>query len=86
MIVRTLAALAVVAAALLSARGASAGAELSDRTYEQWRDFVRPKESELRWLTAIPWRPSLWDGAIEANEQQKPLLMWTMNGHPLACT
>ncbi len=45
-----------------------------------------PKQNELQWLTAIPWRPSLWQGAIEANQKQKPLLMWTMNGHPLACT
>ena len=83
---RALTAFAIVAVALLSARGAAAGVELNDKTYERWREFVKPKESELQWLTAIPWRPSLWDGAIEANKQQKPLLMWTMNGHPLACT
>lgn len=60
--------------------------ELDDGNYDAWLQYVRPKQQELAWLTAIPWRPSLWEGAIEANRKQKPLLMWTMNGHPLACT
>ena len=46
---------------------------------------VMPKESELAWRR-IEWRPVLWDAVIEAQEKDKPVLFWGMNGHPLACT
>lgn len=59
--------------------------ELNDQTYAQWRDHIRPKKEELSWTT-IPWRPAFWSGVIEAQKQEKPLLVWAMNGHPLACT
>jgi hypothetical protein len=28
----------------------------------------------------------LWDGVIAAQKQDMPILLWAMNGHPLACT
>ena len=53
--------------------------------FAQWRDFIRPKPEEVRWQE-IPWRTSLWEAAAEAQRQDKPVLLWAMNGHPLACT
>ena len=35
---------------------------------------------------AIGWKPSLWEAVVEANEEEKPILLWTMNGHPLGQT
>jgi len=61
---------------------ALAGQDLTEETYARWRDYVAPKPQELLWLQ-IPWRPR-WHGArTEAAEKDKPILMWTMNGHPL---
>ena len=59
--------------------------ELSERTYQQWRDHIRPKAEELGWQE-IPWRSTFWDAVVEAQRDEKPILMWAMNGHPLACT
>jgi len=50
-----------------------------------WRDFIQPTKQELAW-SSIPWKSSFQEGLIEAGTQQKPMLLWAMNGHPLGCT
>lgn len=37
------------------------------------------------WQT-IPWRTDLGAARAEAAELERPLFLWTMNGHPLGCT
>jgi hypothetical protein len=73
--------------ALVLALTAAAGplAELNDKTFAQWRDSIRPKSAELCFIT-VDWLPTFWEGVIKAQEQDKPILLWAMNGHPLACT
>ena len=46
---------------------------------------VLPDKRDLAW-TRVPWRATLWDAVIEAHEKKKPILLWAMNGHALACT
>ena len=46
---------------------------------------VLPDKADRAW-TAVPWRTTLWDAVIEAHRLKKPLLLWAMNGHALACT
>jgi hypothetical protein len=36
-----------------------------------------------QWLS-IPWQPDLGTGIMMANEQDKPVALWTECGHPLA--
>lgn len=79
------AAAAVAAFLLLAAPAVAGAAELTDATYEKWRDHVLPRPDELGYR-AIPWRVSFWDAVVEANQTDKPILLWAMNGHPLACT
>ena len=59
--------------------------ELTDSTYAKWRDHVLPKGWELNYRK-IPWRSSYWEAVIEAQEKDKPILLWAMNGHPLCNT
>lgn len=59
--------------------------ELNDRTYEHWRDYVRPSAEEQCFLE-IPWRESFFAAVNEAQETDRPILLWAMNGHPLGCT
>ena len=47
--------------------------------------LIKPSAEEAKW-DRIPWRTSLWDARKEAAEQGKPILLWEMDGHPLACT
>ena len=59
--------------------------DLTDETYAKIRDTVMPSKEELKWRD-IPWQPSLWDAVVVGQKEDKPLLIWAMNGHPLACT
>ena len=59
--------------------------ELTDANYVKWRDHVLPRNWELSYRR-IPWRTSFWDAVIEAQARDKPILLWTMNGHPLCNT
>ena len=58
---------------------------LNDMTYNMWKEFIKPTKEELAWAQ-IPWRSTFYDGLIDSDRQQKPLLLWVMNGHPLGCT
>lgn len=46
---------------------------------------ICPAPSELEWMK-IGWEPSLWAGVVDAHALKKPILLWTMNGHPLGHT
>jgi hypothetical protein len=59
--------------------------ELTDVNYTKWRDHVLPRNWELSYRR-IPWRSSFWEAVIEAQEKDKPILLWAMNGHPLCNT
>ncbi len=58
---------------------------LSTETFDEQRALVLPSDEELAWMV-IGWRASLWEGVIEAQASEKPILLWAMNGHPLGCT
>jgi hypothetical protein len=74
----------LLAAAVLATTPASAQ-ELTQKTFDTWYKYIIPKESELTWRK-IGWRPTLGEAWIEAQKQDKPILFWAMNGHPLGCT
>lgn len=49
------------------------------------RAHVLPEAEEVA-FKQLGWRASLWDGVVAAQESEKPILLWAMNGHPLGCT
>jgi len=57
----------------------------TEENFAQWREHIRPKASELAFENC-DWKPTFWEGVIEAQERSKPILLWAMNGHPMACT
>lgn len=65
--------------------GAPPSQALSLDTLVQWASFISPSAEELRWKE-IPWRESFWKAIHEGQIHGKPVLLWTMNGHPLGCT
>jgi hypothetical protein len=64
---------------------AKAQVELNDMNYAAWRKHILPDTGELAWQQ-IPWATTFKDGIVAADAAGKPLLFWTMNGHPLGCT
>jgi hypothetical protein len=59
--------------------------ELNEQTFSDWKEYLLPAPDELRW-EGTPWRASFGTGVQEARRSEKPILLWAMNGHPLACT
>ncbi|HVL39290.1 MAG TPA: hypothetical protein VM328_07850 [Fimbriimonadaceae bacterium] len=57
----------------------------NDSKFEEMRDYIRPKPNELQW-EGVEWKPTLWSAVVEAQQKDKPILLWAMNGHPMACT
>ena len=66
-------------------QGRLAEVEPSDANLAAWRQHLEPSGRELRW-ESIPWLPTFGEGLLQADREGKPLLLWTMNGHPLGCT
>jgi len=58
---------------------------LTSKDYSVWRNYILPSEKERIFLS-LPWQRTFADGIVEANRVDKPVLLWTMNGHPLGCT
>jgi len=56
----------------------------SDEAFDQLFQFVGSSGEEEKWRQ-ISWIPSLWTGVEIANEKQKPIFVWAMNGDPLGC-
>ena len=53
--------------------------------YAKWRDHVLPNPSEQSYRK-IPWRASVLHGIVDAQKNDKPVIIILMNGHPLGCT
>ena len=82
---RVLLATAVVGLPAAGWSAADPPKELTDKTFAEWRDRIRPKGDDLGYKT-VDWLPTFWDGVMAAQKADKPILLWAMNGHPLACT
>lgn len=59
--------------------------ELTEKSYDRIRDYILPKGDEEKWK-AIEWRTTFWDGVIDAQKEDKPVMLYAMNGHPFGCT
>lgn len=62
-----------------------ASLELGPDNADAWAAFIRPDEDERR-FEQVGWRNAFWPAVQEARALGRPLLLWTMNGHPLGCT
>ncbi len=74
---------ATLAVALAAPQGPPA--ELNEKTFASWSDRIRPKAAD-RCFETVHWLPTFWEGVMAAQKEDKPILLWAMNGHPLACT
>ena len=53
--------------------------------YAQCRAQVLPNSSEQSYCR-IAWRTSVLHGIVDAQKNDKPVMIVLMNGHPLGCT
>jgi hypothetical protein len=52
---------------------------------DHWRALIVPPPSECA-FESIGWKAAMWPAVVEAQREDKPVLLWAMNGNPLACT
>ena len=78
---------AEVAAQTESSRPVAASAQTPSARadFEKWLGFILPAPDELSWRK-IPWRHEFGIALLLAKQQNRPVLLWAMNGHPLGCT
>lgn len=57
--------------------------QLSEDEFTQLHNDLNPTNET--WKT-IPWMTSLIEAQNISANQQKPLFIWAMDGHPLGCT
>ncbi|ARU41329.1 hypothetical protein CCB80_09360 [Armatimonadetes bacterium Uphvl-Ar1] len=55
------------------------------QNYRDYLAFVQPNAAETKYKD-IAWRNTFWPAVQEAKKLGRPILFWTMNGHPLGCT
>jgi hypothetical protein len=58
---------------------------LDGATFVRHWQHVVPSADEMVWRV-IPWLGTLAEAVVQAHAQDMPILLWAMNGHPLACT
>lgn len=75
----------VLLAFLMAPAAALASPEEAAHDHKAVLKHVLPDKADLVW-TKVPWEATLWDAVIEAHRVKKPILLWAMNGHALACT
>jgi hypothetical protein len=61
------------------------GQPLADEEFDRQFRSIVPAEKELRWRE-VKWVPTLWEGIRTAQREDRPILLYAMNGHPLGCT
>jgi hypothetical protein len=79
---RCLLASVVIFLAILSP--APATEPLTPEQFKQLQTVIKPAATEDKWAQ-IPWLTDLWEARQQAAAAGKPILVWEMDGHPLAC-
>lgn len=59
--------------------------EPNAENFRQWLKFIQPDAQEQAYKE-VDWRNHFWTAVQEARKLGRPILLWTMNGHPLGCT
>ena len=59
--------------------------KLTETSFERIRKALQEKPTVEHWQK-IPWRPDLNVAIEEARGDDKPILLWMMNGHPCGMT
>lgn len=70
-------------AALLGAQTQTT--EPNAQNYRSLIAMIQPNAKESAYKD-IGWRNEFWPAVQEAKKLGRPILFWTMNGHPLGCT
>ena len=63
--------------------GFLSAAELTPQSFTELHAELQPADEPWR---TIPWKIDVLDAQRAAAQEQKPIFIWAMDGHPLGCT
>lgn len=72
---------ATMAFLLAQTPSTTAPAKLTDENYSSVRNFAKPKASDLT-FQQIDWKPSVYEGLLAAQKEDKPMVLWLYFGDP----
>lgn len=52
--------------------------------FEKLHALIKPNAGEDKFMQ-IPWMIDLWEARKKAASEDRPILLWEMDGHPLGC-
>jgi hypothetical protein len=55
--------------------------KLTPKTYERYKAAIDVKPAELVWQVT-EWKKCYWDGLVESQAKDKPILFWIYEGDP----
>ena len=58
---------------------------LKPENFKEWQSYLLEPFTQDG-VAAVGFHTTLWEAVVEANLEDKPILLWAMNGHPMACT
>lgn len=59
--------------------------QLNSSNFANWLRFLLPTDEELG-FARVGFYTTLWEAVLRGYREGKPILLWAMNGHPMACT
>jgi hypothetical protein len=51
----------------------------------RYRAQILPPPTQTQ-FEELGWKATMWSAVVAAQRQDRPIVLWAMNGHPLACT
>lgn len=52
--------------------------------FNKLHSIIKPNPDEEKFMQ-IPWMIDLWEARKKAASEDRPILLWEMDGHPLGC-
>lgn len=65
--------------------GSSQASEpIKPEQFNKLHSLIKPNSDEEKFMQ-IPWMIDLWEARKKAVTEDRPILLWEMDGHPLGC-
>lgn len=57
---------------------------IKPQQFDKLHALIKPSADEEKFMK-IPWLTDLWEARKKAAADDRPILLWEMDGHPLGC-
>ena len=57
---------------------------IKSEQFNKLHSIIKPNPDEEKFMQ-IPWMIDLWEARKKAASEDRPILLWEMDGHPLGC-